>query len=84
MVAKITFDQLTEKIPNKYELAIIVGNRARSLGGHIVINSKAGLKETTLQKCFKEILEGELIVSDAQEMEREKLMLEELSENDEN
>lgn len=83
MVAKITFDQLIEKIPNKYELAIIVGNRARTLGGHVVINSKAGLKETTLQKCFKEIIEDELVPGDAEEMEREKKMLEEIVENDE-
>lgn len=72
MEKKITFDDLIEKIPNKYELTIVVGKRARELGAHNVINSKAGKKETIIQKCFKEIRSGKLVVGDMDLISAEK------------
>lgn len=78
-MSKITFDQLIKKIPNKYELTIVVGRRARQIGSHNVVNSKAGLKDTTIQKCFKEIIEGKLIPGDLEEILREEALKEKLS-----
>lgn len=60
---KVSFDELIKQIPNKYELTIVVGKRVREIGAHNIINSKAGRKETTIQKCFKEIRDGLVVVS---------------------
>ncbi|MGL4392812.1 MAG: DNA-directed RNA polymerase subunit omega [Fusobacteriaceae bacterium] len=68
MDKKITFDDLIEKIPNKYILTIVVGKRIRELGGHTVINSKAGQKETTIAKCFKDIYDGKVVEGFAEEI----------------
>ena len=73
MDKKVTFDELIEKIPNKYELTIVVGKRVRELGAHNVINSKAGKKETIIQKCFKEIRDGVVVAGDAELMLAEKI-----------
>ncbi|MGL5051217.1 MAG: DNA-directed RNA polymerase subunit omega [Fusobacteriaceae bacterium] len=77
-MSKITFDQLIEKIPNKYELTIVVGIRSRQIGSHHVVNSKAGLKDSTIQRCFKEIIQGKLIPGDLEVMEREAALKAEL------
>lgn len=73
MDKKVTFDELIAKIPNKYELTIVVGKRVRDLGAHNVINLKAGKKETIIQKCFKEIRDGIVIAGDAEIMLAEQL-----------
>lgn len=77
MERKITFDDLIKRIPNKYELAIVVGKRARTLGIQIMIDPKTGEKETTIKKCFKEIINGQLVVGDVEEMAAEERLLEE-------
>lgn len=77
MERKITFDDLIKKIPNKYELTIVVGSRARTLGIQTMINPKTGEKETTIKRCFNEILEGRLVVGDSEEMAAEERLLEE-------
>lgn len=88
MENKITFDELAKMIPNKYELTIVVGKRVRDLGIHNVINAKAGKKETIIQKCFKEIRDGKVVVGDellinAEKAEREaREKIEALSEED--
>lgn len=76
MEKKITFDDLTSRIPNKYELTIVVGKRARDLGFQTTIG-KNGEKETTIKRCFKEILAGRLVVGDVEEMAAEEKLLEE-------
>ncbi|MGL4404012.1 MAG: DNA-directed RNA polymerase subunit omega [Fusobacteriaceae bacterium] len=75
MERKITFDDLIGKIPNKYELAMVVGKRARDLG--FQTTAKNGEKETTIKRCFKEILAGNLVVGDIEEMAAEEKLLEE-------
>ncbi|MGL4254345.1 MAG: DNA-directed RNA polymerase subunit omega [Fusobacteriaceae bacterium] len=75
MERKITFDDLISKIPNKYELTIVVGKRARDLG--FQTTTKNGEKETTIKRCFKEILAGNLVVGDIEEMAAESKLLEE-------
>lgn len=76
MERKITFDDLVSKIPNKYELTIVVGKRARELGFQTT-TGKNGEKETTIKRCFKEILSGNLVVGDIEEMAAEEKLLEE-------
>lgn len=73
----ITFDDLIKKIPNKYELTIVVGSRARTLGIQTMFNPKTGEKETTIRRCFNEILEGRLVVGNMDEMAAEEKLLEE-------
>lgn len=55
---KITVDELLEKIPNKYELAIACGKIARSeyLEGQE--------KYVVMDKVFKEIINDEIIVKE--------------------
>lgn len=73
MEKKVTFDELIAKIPNKYELAIVVGKRVRDLGLQNTINAKTGKKEITIQRCFREIRDGHIGVGDVNLINAEKL-----------
>ncbi len=66
MNKKITFDDLIEKIPNKYVLTIVVGKRIRELGGHTVMNTKAGDQETTIMKSFRDVYEGHVVPEESE------------------
>ncbi len=55
---KITVDELLEKIPNKYELAIACGKLARE---ELIEGEK---KHKVMDKVFKEILENKIEVKE--------------------
>lgn len=63
----ITYDELLEKIPNKYVLTIVSGERARERakermekGEEPVALTKYDKKDTEMKKVFKEILAGKI------------------------
>lgn len=56
----ITYDELLEKIPNKYILTITAGKRAREIGKGAPLLVKCGKKDTDVKKTFKEIMEDRL------------------------
>ncbi|TDT67925.1 DNA-directed RNA polymerase subunit omega [Hypnocyclicus thermotrophus] len=57
---KKMYDELIEKIPNKYILTIVAGRRGRNLlrGEKPVV--KVGPKSTMVQTVFKEILKDKI------------------------
>lgn len=63
----ITYDELLEKIPNKYILTIVSGERAREraeermeLNAEPRALTKYDKKDTEMKKVFKEILDGKI------------------------
>lgn len=63
----ITYDELMEKIPNKYILTIVSGERARERAKENLekekttsYNSKIDRKDTEMKKVFREILSGKI------------------------
>ncbi|WP_291259030.1 DNA-directed RNA polymerase subunit omega [Fusobacterium sp.] len=56
MKKEIIYDELLEKIPNKYILTIVSGQRARQIGKGEPILTKYSKKDTDVKKAFREIL----------------------------
>lgn len=64
----ITYDELMEKIPNKYILTIVSGERARERAKENLekekitsyYNTKIDKKDTEMKKVFREILSGKI------------------------
>lgn len=56
----ILYDELLEKIPNKYVLAIVAGKRARDVIGGADIFVEKKEKDTVVQTVFKEIMEEKI------------------------
>lgn len=62
----ITYDELLDKIPNKYILTIVSGERARARAkekterGEAIPLTKYEKKDTEMKKVFKEILAGKI------------------------
>ncbi|MGL5122700.1 MAG: DNA-directed RNA polymerase subunit omega [Fusobacteriaceae bacterium] len=67
MEKKITFDDLISRIPNKYELTIVVGKRTRDI--IMGVKNPNEIKQTAIQKCFKEIYNGKVVVGDIDQIE---------------
>lgn len=61
---KITFEDLLEKIPNKYSLCILAGKRAKTLmaGEKPLIELRK--KETIVHTVFREIVEEKIGLKD--------------------
>ena len=67
MKKDITYDELLAKIPNKYILTIIAGERAKERmerGGEPLPLIKYDKKDTEMKKVFKEILAGKVSYED--------------------
>ena len=63
MKKNITYDELLAKIPNKYVLTIVSGERAKEReerGGEPLPLTKYDKKDTEMKKVFKEILAGKV------------------------
>ncbi|MGL5949820.1 MAG: DNA-directed RNA polymerase subunit omega [Cetobacterium sp.] len=60
MKKEITYDELLNKIPNKYILTITAGKRSRELGKGAPTLIKAAKKDTDVKKAFKEIMENKI------------------------
>ena len=67
MKKEITYDELLDKISNKYILTIVAGERARERakerverGGEPLPLTKYDKKDTEMTKVFKEILAGKV------------------------
>ena len=63
MKKEITYDELLAKIPNKYVLTIVGGERAKERmerGGEPLPLTKYDKKDTEMKKVFKEILAGKV------------------------
>ncbi|AVQ20519.1 DNA-directed RNA polymerase subunit omega [Fusobacterium necrophorum subsp. funduliforme] len=60
MKKDITYDELLEKIPNKYILTIVGGERARELHAGATPLTKTSKKDTDLKKVFREIIDGKI------------------------
>ena len=67
MKKEITYDELLSKIPNKYVLTIVSGERARERAkerqerkGEPLPLTKYEKKDTEMKKVFKEILAGKV------------------------
>lgn len=56
MKKEIIYDELLDKIPNKYILTIVSGQRARQLGNGEPILTKCSKKDTNVKKAFREII----------------------------
>lgn len=60
MKKEIIYDELLEKIPNKYILTIVSGQRARQIGKGDSLLTKCSKKDTDVKKTFREILAGKI------------------------
>ena len=60
MKKEIIYDELLEKIPNKYILTIVSGQRARQIGKGEPLLAKCSKKDTDVKKAFREILAGKI------------------------
>ena len=60
MKKEIIYDELLEKIPNKYILTIVSGQRARQIGKGEPLLTKCSKKDTDVKKAFREILAGKI------------------------
>ncbi|WP_297598907.1 DNA-directed RNA polymerase subunit omega [uncultured Cetobacterium sp.] len=63
----ITYDELLEKIPNKYTLTITAGKRARDIGKGAPVLTKVAKKDTIVMKTFREILDGKITFGEEKE-----------------
>ncbi len=69
MKKEIIYDDLLKKIPNKYELAIVAGKRARDLVKGAEPLVKTSTKETLYKKTLLEILEGKIGMTESEDEE---------------
>lgn len=60
MKKEITYDELLEKMPNKYILTIVSGQRARAIGKGEPLLTKCSKKDTDVKKAFREIVDGKI------------------------
>lgn len=60
MKEKILFDDLLEKLPNKYELTIVTGKRVRELGKGAKPQVKVKGNTTMVQVALKELMEDKI------------------------
>ncbi len=60
MKKKVTYDELLDKIPNKYRLAISVGKRYGQLISGEAPLVKTRKKETLVEVASRELLEGKV------------------------
>ncbi len=60
MKKDIVYDELLDKIPNKYILTIISGQRAREIGKGATLLTKCSKKDTDIKKAFREIADGKI------------------------
>ncbi len=79
MKNKVTYDELLEREPNKYRLAISVGKRYGQLIAGDEILVKPRRKDTLVEIASKEVLEGKVelvkvskIKKDTKELSKEK------------
>lgn len=56
----ITYDELLDKIPNKYVLATVAGKRCREIESGSEALVKGLKKDTNVQKTFREILSDKI------------------------
>lgn len=56
MKKEIIYDELLEKIPNKYILTIVSGQRARQIGKGEPLLTKCNKKDTNVKRAFREII----------------------------
>ncbi|MEG0136638.1 MAG: DNA-directed RNA polymerase subunit omega [Cetobacterium sp.] len=63
----ITYDELLDKIPNKYTLTITAGKRARDIGRGAPVLTKVSKKDTIVMKTFREILDGKITFGEQRE-----------------
>lgn len=57
---KIGYDDLLEKINNKYILTVVCGERAREIGNGAPVLTKCRKKDTNMRKVFKEIIDNKI------------------------
>jgi DNA-directed RNA polymerase subunit omega len=60
MKKEILYDELLEKMPNKYILTIISGKRARELSRGEKVLTKYSQKDTFIKRVFREIDDGKI------------------------
>lgn len=60
MKKKVTYDELLEKIPNKYKLAMSLGKRYGQLVAGEAALVKTRKKDTIAEIASKEVLEGKI------------------------
>lgn len=63
----ITYDELLDKIPNKYTLTITAGKRAREIGKGAPVLTKVSKKDTVIKKTFREILDDKITYTELAE-----------------
>ncbi|MEG1807764.1 MAG: DNA-directed RNA polymerase subunit omega [Cetobacterium sp.] len=63
----ITYDELLDKIPNKYTLTITAGKRARDIGRGAPVLTKVSKKDTIVMKTFREILDNKVTFGEQRE-----------------
>lgn len=63
----ITYDELLDKIPNKYTLTITAGKRARDIGRGAPVLTKVSKKDTIVMKTFREILDDKITFGEQRE-----------------
>ncbi len=69
MREEISYDELLKKIPNKYELTIVAGKRARDIGQGQEALVRTDKKATIIKKALLEILQDKIEVSEAEDEE---------------
>ncbi len=72
MKKRITYDELLDKIPNKYELTITAGKRARELGRGEPVLTTCLKKDTIVTRTFREIIDGKIGCGERLELENEQ------------
>ena len=60
MKKKVTYDELLEKIPNKYKLAITLGKRYGQIVAGEAPLVKVRKKDTVAEIASKEVIEGKV------------------------
>lgn len=67
MKKEIIYDELLKKVPNKYILTLICGQRARAIAKEKAENNgtmkpltKYDKKDTYIKKVFREVLDGRI------------------------
>ncbi len=69
MKKEIIYDELLQKIPNKYALAIVAGKRARDIVRGEEPLLKTSSKTTIVRKALLEILNGKIGMGESVEEE---------------
>ncbi|MBR8701921.1 DNA-directed RNA polymerase subunit omega [Fusobacterium sp. DD29] len=60
MKKEIVYDELLERISNKYILTIVSGERAREIANGAPVLTKCSKKDTNVKKALREILDGKI------------------------